>query len=319
MDKKLYYDNVALVPSYSEFESRKDINVSTRIGTPNYRQIKLPVIPANMKCVIDQDIARELSSNGYFYIMHRFEMNNVDFVQQAQNWDIISISVGVKDEDKKQLLEIWDRKLRVDFITIDIAHGDSLNMRNMLEFIKNNKPNNPITIIAGNVCTIEGYERLVKWGADIVKVGVGPGAACTTKLKTGFTYPMFSCIKEISDFKDKMGYDIPIIADGGITHNGDIAKALVAGADYVMCGKMFSECTDSPAPYINGQKLYFGSASQHNKNHSRNIEGKLLELSHNGMTYKEKLEEITQDLQSAVSYSGQKSVGNLWKTDWVII
>jgi len=316
MEKKLYYDDIALVPAYSRAPSRSILNTSTIIGD---KMIKLPVIPANMKCVIDESIAHFLSENDYFYIMHRFDIDIINFIKRAndENWKLISISIGVKEADIELINKINELQLRVDFITIDIAHGHSELMKTMINKIKYTLTST--YIIAGNVCTVGGYDDLASWGADIVKVGVGPGAACTTKLKTGFTYPMFSCILEISKFRDENNLYTPIIADGGITHNGDIAKALVAGAEYIMCGKLFSECTDSPAPYINGQKLYYGSASQHNKHHNSNIEGKLLELNHNGMTYHEKLLEITQDLQSSISYSGFFSVKDLWKTDWVQI
>lgn len=316
MDKKLYYDDVALVPGFSKFKSRSEIDVSCNIDGIKFR---LPVIPANMKCVIDEKIAHFLSSNLYFYIMHRFDVDNYKFVKHANenSWRVVSISVGVKDKDKDDLLKIHNDNLIVNFITIDIAHGHSQIMKEMIEYVKSLFPR--VTIIAGNVCTADGYSDIVNWGADIVKVGVGPGAACTTKLKTGFTYPMFSCIKEISNHRDYLNFHAPIIADGGISHNGDIAKALVAGADYVMCGKLFSECIDSPAPYINGKKLYYGSASEHNKGHSNNIEGKLIQVEQNGMTVKQKLEEITQDLQSSVSYSGKNSLSELWLTDWVVI
>lgn len=316
MDKKLYYDDIALVPGFSKFNSRSEINVTCNIDGIKFR---LPVIPANMRCVIDEKIAHFLSSNLYFYIMHRFNIDNYKFVKHANenSWRVVSISVGVKDKDKDELLKIHNDNLIVNFITIDIAHGHSQVMKEMIQYVRSLFPR--VTIIAGNVCTKHGYHDLVYWGADIVKVGVGPGAACTTKLKTGFTYPMFSCIKEIADYKDELKLIAPIIADGGISHNGDIAKALVAGADYVMCGKLFSECIDSPAPYINGKKLYYGSASEHNKGHSNNIEGKLIQVEQNGMTFEQKLEEITQDLQSSVSYSGCDDIYNLWMTPWVRI
>lgn len=318
MDKKLYYDDIALVPQFSRLVSRKDADVSTDIGK---FKINLPVIPANMKCVIDEQIAHNLSEGGYFYIMHRFDIDNYEFVKIAnkQNWNLISISVGVKESDIIALTNIIGSNLRVDFITIDIAHGHSVNMQLMIQFIRQHEHFNHTKIIAGNICTSEGYADLYKWGADIIKVGVGPGAACTTKLKTGFTYPMFSCILEINNFRVQSEIRAPIIADGGITHNGDIAKAIVAGADYVMCGKLFSECVDSPAPVMNGQKLYFGSASSQNKGHNHNIEGRLVTLENNGMTYQEKLNEIEQDLQSSVSYAGVKYVANLYMNKWVRI
>jgi GMP reductase len=316
MEKKLHYDNVALVPAYSRAKSRSDLDTSTIIGD---RKIKLPVIPANMKCVIDTSTAHFLSENDYFYIMHRFDIDVIEFIKKAnnENWKLISISVGVKGADMDLIDTISKLNLRVDFITIDIAHGHSELMKNMIKKIKSTLTDT--YIIAGNICTVNGYSDLVDWGADIIKVGIGPGAACTTKLKTGFTYPMFSCVSDICAFKEQTNTLAPIIADGGIAYNGDIAKALVAGAEYVMCGKLFSECTDSPALSVNGQKIYYGSASQHNKSHNCNIEGKLLELDHNGMTYHEKLTEITQDLQSSISYSGFTSIKDLWKTEWVLI
>jgi len=316
MDKKLYYDDIALVPKFSNATSRSELDVSTNLGD---RSIKLPVIPANMKCVIDTKIAHFLSEHYYFYIMHRFDIDNYEFVKKCNkyNWNLISISVGVKESDKIALTNIAGSKLRVDFITIDIAHGHSILMRDMIKFIRDLFPT--VKIIAGNICTKHGYYDLVLWGADIIKVGVGPGAACTTKLKTGFTYPMFSCVSEIDTYRTENDLHIPIIADGGIEHNGDIAKALVAGADYVMCGKLFSECIDSPAPLINGQKHYFGSASEHNKGHSKNIEGKLLQLNQNGMTFEDKLQEIKQDLQSALSYSGCKDLSQMWVVEWILI
>lgn len=127
---------------------------------------------------------------------------------------------------------------------------------------------------------------------------------CTTKLKTGFTYPMYSCIEYIRDESRQYSNKL-LIADGGVCYNGDIAKAIHAGADWVMCGKMFSECVDSPAPVDNhGHKLYYGSASVHNKNHKNNIEGTLIAVESNNMTYEQKLKEIEQDLQSSISYSG---------------
>ena len=318
MDKKLYYDDIALVPRFSKLVSRKDADVYTDIGS---FKLKLPVIPANMRCVIDEQIAHDLSEGGYFYIMHRFDIDNYEFVETAnkQNWKLISISVGVKESDIIALTNIIGSNLRVDFITIDIAHGHSVNMQLMIQYIKQQKHFKNTKIIAGNICTADGYIDLCNWGADIVKVGVGPGAACTTKLKTGFTYPMFSCILEIDDSRRRYNKTIPIIADGGISHNGDIAKAITAGADYVMCGKLFSECIDSPAPVINGQKSYFGSASSHNKGHNRNIEGRIVTLENNGMTYQEKLNEIEQDLQSSISYAGVERVANLYRTTWIQI
>jgi GMP reductase len=159
------------------------------------------------------------------------------------------------------------------------------------------------------------------------KVGIACGASCITYNKTGFASPMFSTVQEIANTRDEMsGFDnvenVPlIIADGGISCNGDIAKALVAGADMVMAGSMFARCIDSPAmvdPTDPTKKLYFGSASLMNGN-KKNIEGQTLSMPMNGMTYEQKLKEVYQDLASAVSYAGGDTLQAFQEVDYALI
>lgn len=300
----LHYDNITLVPRYSQAKSRSSISLKTEIGNQLFN---LPVMPANMSCVIDERVARRLQESSLFYVMHRFS-DTFKFVETAnnENWKTISISVGVNQVDKDLLTLISESGHRVDYITIDIAHGHSILMKEMIAFVRD-LFTNTVCIIAGNVGTVDGFADVGSWGADIVKVGIGPGAACTTKLKTGFFTPMFSTVRDISGYRDSYAPELKIIADGGIVYNGDIAKALVAGADYIMAGGMFAACTDSPArKEYDGSVSYFGSASEHNKDIKKHIEGKLVNLTTNSMTYLEKMNEIEQDLQSATSYAGGK-------------
>ena len=315
--KYLKYSDVALVPRYSTINSRSIIDTSTNIGNCKY---KLPIIPANMKCVIDKQLAHWMSHNHYFYIMHRFGIDNLQFVEYANQTSLpqISISIGVKPEDYVLVRKLGEQNLRVDYITVDIAHGHSELMGKMLFWIKQYLPNT--TIIAGNVATYDGVYYLTQCGADIVKVGIGQGAACTTKDKTGFTMPMFTCINNIR--KQLNGQPTHakrplIIADGGIHSNGDIAKAIAAGADLVMAGGVFAQCSDSPAEDINGTKVYFGSASSENKGHGNHIEGKVTLMKTNQLSYAGKLREITQDLQSAISYAGGNNLSALKTADWI--
>lgn len=333
--KYLKYSDVALVPQYSEVHSRIDCDTSIDLFGKKYN---LPIIPANMKSVIDTNLAKWMSENDYFYIMHRFDIDAFDFVKKAnqENWKTISISVGAKAKDKAKVLKISQAKLRVDFITIDIAHGHSKRVKMTIQYIKKHIPNT--IIIAGNVATPRAVADLSAWGADIVKVGIGQGSPCTTKDKTGFTMPMFSCVKKCSkvSFSKEDGFiisnaslledfdipeRIPIIADGGIKHNGDIAKALVAGAKMVMGGGIFASCTDSPAASITikdvPHKAYFGSSSYENKGHKNNIEGKLTDIISNGITYEEKLKEIKQDVQSSISYAGGNSLNSLYNIEYI--
>lgn len=336
------YQDIILKPNYSKFLSRDDVNVSTQFGP---RQFQMPVVPANMTCVINSELARWMSANDYFYIMHRFNVDhthpankdNREFLQMAneENWKTISISVGVKEEDREFLKFVAENKYRVDYITIDIAHAHSIRMKEMLEFVRGITfdaklkaihpsgltaevvlPHQPF-IIAGNVATPEAVRDLEDWGADCVKVGIAQGDACTTYGQTGFGVPMFSCMLECAAVATR-----PIIADGGIRMNGDFAKALVAGGSMVMAGSIFAACIDSPAESVvhldhdNAvSKRYYGSASEHNKGSHRHIEGRMVELPCNGMTYVEKLEEVKGALQSSFSYSG----GDIYGVDWGII
>lgn len=318
--KSLKYSEICLIPNYSEVHSRSDCDPSVNLFG---KKFLLPIIPANMKSVIDMHTCEWMSSHGFFYIMHRFDRDLLEDAANAQDWDNISLSVGVKASDKMAIQQVSKRGYRLDYLTIDIAHGHCKRMKGMIAWIKKYLPNTKI--IAGNVATPNAVADLSAWGADIIKVGIGQGSPCTTKDKTGFTMPMFSCVSECSNvsFSKEDGFmisqastiedfdipsKIPIIADGGIRCNGDIAKAIRAGASMVMAGSLFASCSDSPASTIEIEgvkhKAYFGSASEENKGHKNHIEGKLNKITASGMTYGEKLNEITQDLQSAISYSG---------------
>lgn len=330
--KLLKYEDVCLIPRFGSVTSRQQCDTSTNfLGF----EFKLPIMPANMKAVINQDWAHYLSENGYFYSMHRFDIDIEQFIDHCnrENFRLISASFGVNNKDKRVIENLHSSGARLDFATIDVAHGHCQAVKDSIEFIKELLPNTKL--IAGNVATPEAVRDLYKWGADAVKVGIGQGSPCTTKNKTGFTMPMFSCVEECSSqiygetIFDDCGSNlndyekIPIIADGGIYHNGDIAKALVAGADFVMAGGIFAACIDSPATSINVDgvihKAYFGSASFENKKHHNNIEGTLKKLSTNGMNLEQKLFEIKQDLQSSISYGGGIKLNDLKNVDWRII
>ena len=314
MDRNLKYSDIDLIPNYSKLYSRADADTSVDfLGT----KFMLPVVPANMKSVIDMDLAKNMSEDGYFYIMHRFGNRLRDLVTQMneENWGVISVSIGIKMNDKKDIVALAKYKQRIDYITIDIAHGHCERMKTAIQCVQRYMPGTKI--IAGNVCTGTAVRDLYEWGADAVKVGIGQGSPCTTKYKTGFTMPMFSCVKLCSNLRGGCWEDdshgpIPIIADGGVKHNGDIAKALVAGATMVMAGGMFASCSDSPAACSTigsvTHKAYFGSASAENKGHNHNIEGKLTNIPCSNMTVGQKLIEITEDLQSSISYAGGKDL-----------
>jgi GMP reductase len=316
MNKSLNYKDVHLVPNYSELKSRSEANTSVSLGKFTF---KLPIVPANMASCIDMTKATWLAQNGYFYIIHRFyEYDEILNWMRRMNkcadlLPFISISVGIKKRDIDLIATITQEKLRLNFVTVDVAHGDHSEAIGMLRYLNEyKKHSNPdLFIIGGNIATSDAFLRMLPY-VQAVKVGIACGASCITYNKTGFASPMFSTVREVASTRDEMGRfdnikNHPlIIADGGISCNGDIAKALVAGADMVMAGSMFARCIDSPAmvdPTDPTKKLYFGSASSMNGN-KKNIEGRTISMPMNGMTYEQKLNEVRQDLTSAISYAG---------------
>ena len=320
--KYLKYSDISLLPNYSECETRSCCHTEAIIGGKPFR---LPIIPANMKAVVDVAQCKWLSLNHYFYVMHRFDIDVQHFIENAnrEQWPIVSASLGVKPEDKRIVANLRASGARLDFLTLDIAHGHLSLMKDMIECCKKNLPDTKI--IAGNVGTPQAVRDLGEWGAHIVKVGIGQGSPCTTKDKTGFTTPMFTCIQrcanvfigEMFEDVDKLsghsaGRRVPIIADGGIQCNGDIAKALVAGADLVMAGGLFACCVDSAAHSImvdgSLHRAYYGSASFENKKTRAHIEGTLKNVPSCGLTFVDKMIEIEEDLQSSISYAGGKDL-----------
>ncbi len=314
--KLFSYDDMCLVPKYSELMSRD--NGDTTIDLCGYK-FRLPVVPANMMDVMSWDLAEKLVVDDYFYIMHRFNGANTDFEhRQSIMTSCLSISVGVRDEDKKFLTNLIHTP---NFITVDVAHAHHSLVRDMLKFLHNlystetyqDRPK----FIVGNVATVDGYMFLCDHGADVVKVGIGGGSICTTRFQTGFhlptAYSVWDCVENNGG-----RYEVPIIADGGAKHYGDVAKALTLGATMVMSGGWFASCIDSPAKIQNGKKLYRGSTSYEAKGQKKHIEGRTLELDE-GTTYAERLEEIRQAICSSISYGGGRDLSCFNTVQWFII
>ena len=325
MEKALDYSNVYLVPRCSVLESRSQADVSVEFLK---RRFKLPVVPANMESVIDAKIAKYLSENDYFYIMHRFNLDIYNFVKTAndESWKLISISVGITTKTLEEVLNpIKWAGLRVDVICIDVANAFNIFIKDKIKWIKDNFPNTKL--IVGNVATPDGVSYLSECGADAVKCGISGGSICSTRYQTGFYVPMFSCVqnctnttyidwsKEVPDLIVGKK-QVPIIADGSIKNIGDIAKALVAGATFVMAGGLFSPCIDSPAKLKDGKKVYYGSTSIEAKKEKNHIEGHSL-LIEPTCTYAEQLEFIKQGLSSSVSYAGGEDLSAFESVEYI--
>ena len=309
------YDNILLLPRQCRVESRSECDASVELGG---RRFRLPVVPANMKTVVDEPICVWLAQNGYFYVMHRFDLDNVQFTQDMVARGLyVSISLGVKKPDYDTVDQFVALGLSPDYITIDIAHGHAESVKKMIAYLKEKLPTS--FVIAGNVGTPEAVIDLENWGADATKVGIGPGKVCITKLKTGFGTGgwQLSALKWCARVATK-----PIIADGGIRDHGDIAKSVRFGASMVMIGSLFAGHEESPGQTVevDGKlyKEYYGSASDFNKGEYKHVEGKrILEVIKGKLA--DTLTEMEQDVQSSISYSGGKKLMDIRKVNYVTL
>ena len=239
LETGLTFDDVLLVPRRSSIRSRQDVSLETNL-TKNIR-IDLPILAANMDTVCEEEMALALARLGGVGILHRFmtveaQAQMVENVKNENSQFIVGAAVGT-DHDaivrSKALVASG-----VDVLVLDIAHGHAEHAIYALKELKDSFPDTDV--IAGNVATHAGAEDLYEAGADAIKVGVGPGGVCTTRLVAGVGVPQLTAIFSASEVP------IPIIADGGVTSSGDIAKAIAGGADTVMIGSLFAGTKESP-------------------------------------------------------------------------
>ena len=309
------YDNILLLPRQCRVDSRAECDPSVEFGG---RRFALPVVPANMRTVVDESIAETLARSGHFYVMHRFDLDNVVFARRMRDAGLfVSLSAGVKSADVEMIDRLAADGVGADYVTIDIAHGHAESVRRMIAHIKRRLPD--AFVIAGNVGTPEAVIDLERWGADATKVGIGPGKVCITRLKTGFGTGgwQLSALKWCARVATK-----PIIADGGIRHHGDIAKSVRFGAAMVMIGSLFAGHEESPGKTVevDGRlyKEYYGSASDFNKGEYRHVEGKRILEPVKGRLA-DTLREMQEDLQSSISYAGGTRLADIRRVNYVIL
>jgi len=310
------YSDVLIQPNYSTITSRSTVDLSVQIGQ---HTIKLPVISSNMKNVTGPKMAAEVSRFGGLGLLHRFCTieDNVSMYNEAISYlsanepSNIGVSIGVKEEDKDRFEKLYLAGARI--FCIDVAHGHHVLVKDMCKWINDSifrwdrSGRSTITLIAGNIATAEAYSDMIEWGADAVKVGIGPSPVCRTRFNTGVGVPQLYALESIYKESYKHQFPISIIADGGISHVGDISKALKY-SDAVMIGSMLAGTSETPGQVFRSEdnefyKVYGGSASGENKGENRFVEGVIKTVKFRGKA-KYILREIEQGLQSAFSYTG---------------
>jgi len=309
--KALCFDDVLIQPQYSEVMSRKDIDISVDFGKGV--SLEIPIISSPMDTVTEIDMAASISALGGFGIIHRY--NSADeqaelvekCVSKCHTTDV-GFAIGVGNDMLKRAQKCL--RAGANAICVDVAHGHHALMRHALKVLRNTFGDD-IHIIAGNVATLEGFNDLADWGADSIRVGIGGGSICSTRIQTGHGMPTFQSTLECS----RSDRNANLIADGGIRNSGDIVKCIAAGADAVMVGSLLAGTSESPGEYqiIDDKKIkvYRGMASKDAqidwRGHYASVEGVSSHVSCQG-PLASVIDDLENGIRSGLSYSGCKSI-----------
>lgn len=297
MREGLSYDDVMLVPQRGELRKRGDADISTQIGP---YKLEVPILSANMPSVTGSAMVRAMHDAGGLGVLHRFNTIGEAMADSYACYGYKKgVSIGLKDGYERVERYVSDNQSPIFFL--DVAHGHHEQVLDFIDLVKENFPD--IYLIAGNVATRTGARDLMIAGADGVKVGIGPGAACITREVTGFGVPQLTAVLDVADVME--GYPNGVlIADGGIKTSGDIVKALAAGADAVMIGRMLAGCDEAPDPGV-----YYGNASAHVNGHNA-PEGVYGSVERSG-SVKEIMKNLAWGIRSGVSYGGGFDLADL--------
>lgn len=309
------YDDVLIVPQYSEVRSRSMCDTSTRLKSKHGFNVevvlRIPVFAANMDTICGYEMADYLDSIGAAGIIHRYmpveETVRIINVSKMKN---LYLSVGTLDNDKDRIDAILQYAGGYEeavggkvHICVDIAHGHSIMMKETVEYIRSKGFTN--LIIGGNVATDSAVVDLVKWGCDVVKIGVGPGAVCSTRTKTGVGIPQFNALSN-SIYSD----DVQVIADGGFKNVGDFSKAMALGAKACMTGSFFAGCDYTPNWKYDEDILHYrgmasAEAQKAYKGKFSNAEGISTYVKNKGLGSTERIvKDIQEGIRSAMAYVG---------------
>lgn len=316
----LTYDDVLLVPAYNHYESRRVVDLSVTDRTGKLR-LQLPVMTSNMDTITEHEMACFIAEKGGIGVLHRFMAvdRSVEEFRKSPRQTFVSVGTGDDELPRAEAL----KAAGAEYYCIDVAHAHGKYVGRALKKLRDLLPN--ACLMAGNVATYAGADYLASCGANIIKVGIGAGSVCTTRIKTGFGVPMLTAIQECSRV------DRSLVADGGIRTAGDIVKAIAFGADFVMIGGMLAGTKPTPGPVLTKEdgsrvKVYRGMASREAQESYlglvpdwKTAEGITMEV-----PYREDEEAIIADiiggLRSGLTYGGCKNIPELQrKLNYIVV
>jgi len=314
MKEAVSFDDVLMVPQYSDIESRSEVNINSDLD--DNITLHLPVISSPMDTITELAMAQEMSRSGGIGIVHRYNSprEQAEIIEEAviQLVDNPAAAIGITGDFMERAKALVEAGAKV--LCVDVAHGHHIMMKNALTKLKA-EFGKQVHIMAGNVGTLEGLNALAEWGADSVRCGIGGGSICSTRLVTGHGVPTLQNIIDCA----RSHHDVKIIADGGIKKSGDIVKALAAGADFVMVGSMFAGTDETPGQVFTSQsgkkyKVYRGMASVEAqiawRGNARSLEGVSTTIPFKGSVNKV-LDDLAMNIKSGLSYTGVRNVTQL--------
>jgi len=318
-DIKLDYSDVLIRPKRSTLISRFDVKMDRTYQFVNSKKewTGIPIMASNMDTVGTFEMHKALSEHDVITCIAKHYNSDSDNwwkLPYEKNTNTLCVMGGIADWDMEQTINIYNNT-RPAFIGLDVANGYTISFVDAVKKLRDACPD--ATIIAGNVVTADMTQELILSGADIIKVGVGPGSVCTTRIKTGVGYPQLSAVIECADAAH--GLDGHIIADGGCNNSGDIAKAFAGGADFVMIGGMLAGHDECDGEVVDGKMRFYGMSSntamdRHKvgKREYRGEEGKTVEVDYKGPV-KDTIIDILSGVRSACTYVGAKKLKTLSK------
>lgn len=318
MRKTVCFDDVLLKPQFSTITSRADINLETSLDEHQKLTITLPIVSAPMDTVTGPEMAVSIFNAGGLGILHRYntieeQVQLVEEVNTLNKKAVFGAAVGITGDYEDRACRLYDAGCRI--FCLDVAHGHHSLMKDALTTLRNTFGKN-VHLMAGNIATLEAFNDLSDWGADSIRVGVGGGSICSTRVQTGHGVPTLQSVIDCS----KSDRPAALIADGGIKNSGDMVKALAAGADAVMCGSLLAGTEETPGTVLRSndgsppRKVYRGMASREAQKAWRGKVGSVEGVA-TTVPIKGKVSDVLHDLEwgirSGLSYTGARNLREL--------